>query len=178
MAVLVIMLTTGLGFTNDYRWASRALVYEQQHREESYEAANGYTNKPQMGDPAICYMNLSPLAFDSPYVTHERTMARGSMIVSILLIILGFFSRIIKLYGLFATKIFVRTRKAINSRCRGCLRYLFRKCCDGRPQYSLMRLLCYRPVLAFFLWMQFMFDISSSVLFEVSDAINSESCSR
>ena len=99
MAILVIMLTTGLEFTSDYRWASTAFVYKHQHQEESYEASNSYTNKPQMSDPAICYMTRSPLDFALPYVRHERNLALGSMIFSILLIVLSFLSRVPSLVG-------------------------------------------------------------------------------
>lgn len=129
------------------------------------------------GIPAICHLGVSSRP---PYsiiwsITmwtgksfHSVNLAFWTNVVSIMLILIGFTSRVIRLYRTLSVNIFGHVRLWLSAHVRRILRVIFiwyfRDGCKG----SLKRSLLYRPVLALFLTVRFIIDGWTSVLCEVS----------
>lgn len=129
------------------------------------------------GIPAICHLGVSPRPPDSTSWSsviwssaslHFVNWAFWTNLVSIMLILIGFTSRVIRLYRTLSVNIFGRARLWVSARIRRILRVLFiwssRDGCRG----SLKRSLIYRPLLTLFLTARFIIDGWTSVLCEVS----------
>ncbi|KAJ5546756.1 hypothetical protein N7494_004341 [Penicillium frequentans] len=110
---------------------------------------------------AICY-------FGQPLRMPPHQYDAGAALVSALVIILGFGSRVVKLHRAFSAKVFDRPRSWLSLQARNCLKVILDKCCKGHRTQSLRRSLCYRPLLAAFLTIRFVLDTLTSLLFEVA----------
>lgn len=152
MGVLAILLVVGTSFTGNYEWASvPANLFDT-----SYFFSNDIL--AAVADPAICH--LDPVGGDS--------LQYLSMVLSIIFIVFGFLSRIIKLFKIFSVNIFGRARAWISAGVRHLLRITYSWCCLGRSPKSLKRTLLYRPLLTVFLIVELALDGWSSLLLEVS----------
>ncbi|KAJ5952525.1 uncharacterized protein N7479_010938 [Penicillium vulpinum] len=113
-----------------------------------------------IGSPAICHMGV----FSSSQ-TDDLTF--WSALVSAILTIIAFVSRVIKLYRPLSVGVFSRGRAWLSVRARRILRIVFVWACKERHPHSLRRSICYRPLLAILLTTGLVCDVWSSVLFEV-----------
>ncbi|KAJ5952101.1 uncharacterized protein N7479_010514 [Penicillium vulpinum] len=146
MAVLVIFLTIALSFTGDYYWTSFKILPD-----------TTYFVRNDMIDPAMCHLSFSP----------SSMMAYCGMIISILLIILGFVTRIIKLYKTISIDGWGKARARISMQARHLLSFAFTWCCSSGSRNSLKRTLLYRPLLTTFLVARLFLDGWSSMFLEV-----------
>lgn len=115
-------------------------------------------------DAAICRLGRFP-KLDPSYYQVEGL----AVLVSALVIILGFAARVIKLHRTFSAKVVDRTRSWLSLRARKVLKIIFAYCCKDSKVRDLRRSFFYRPILAAFLTMRFILDILTSLLFEVSN---------
>lgn len=142
MAMLATLLVVGLIFTANYKW----VIHLRNHPNANY--------------PAICYLRatLRGHRSEQPFLT---------MMVSIMLILIGFASRVVKLHRKLSIDIFGRARAWLSDRIRQLLHTVFTWCCRDCSPRSLKRTLCYHPLLAIFLTARFLLDGWASVYFEV-----------
>ncbi|CAG8129941.1 unnamed protein product [Penicillium nalgiovense] len=140
MGGLAIFLIVGLLSTGNREW----------------EANNAWG----LNSPAICHIWVFP---DSP----AGDITFWSVLVSVILIGVAFFSRVIKLHKALSVDVFGRARKWLSIRARRILRIVFDWACKKPHLHSLRRSICYRPLLAVFLTARLVCDGWSSVLFEV-----------
>ncbi|KAJ5886811.1 uncharacterized protein N7473_009485 [Penicillium subrubescens] len=143
-----------------------------------FSTANNWwiSNDYHQGLPAICHLGVSPrppkpgLSWYNRFLSSRKAVnwAFWSNLVSILLNLIGFTSRVIKLYRTLSVNIFGRARLCLSAQVRHILRVMFiwssRNGCKG----SLKRSLIYPPLLALFLTVRFIIDGWTSVLCEVS----------
>ncbi|CDM37467.1 unnamed protein product [Penicillium roqueforti FM164] len=140
--VSTIMLIVGLSFTGNYDWAFNADSSDPDH--------------PTISDPAICYMRARP-AMNSAFF---------SMPFSIILIIFGFASRVINLYGTLSVSV-VRARTSLAGHIRGLLRIVYNWSRASRSPRSLKLTLGYLPLLAIYLTGSVFVDVWDSAAIEV-----------
>ena len=146
MAVLLILLVVALSFTGNYGWVPAG-----------YSSSSRHGGEVAINEPAICHLRSIP----TPNPTY------WSMVFSILLIVIGFVLRIVKLYKAISVNAVGRARGWVSIRCRRLLRIIY-NWCSGSPHKSLKRTLCYRPLLTVFLLARVLFDGWSSMFLEVS----------
>ncbi|KAJ5953116.1 hypothetical protein N7454_000012 [Penicillium verhagenii] len=139
MGILATLLVVGLVFTGNYNWA-----LQMTH------------SVPSITEYAICYLHVIPSQGLGAFIT---------MVASVLLIILAFTSRVVKLHRTLSVGIFGRARAFLSSYTRGRLLLVFNWCSNGSPR-SLKRTLCYYPVFAAFLQFRFFLDFWASMLLE------------
>jgi hypothetical protein len=118
----------------------------------------------EASDAAICRLGRFP-KLDSGFYQAEGL----AVLVSALVIILGFATRVVKLHRTFSAKVVDRTRSWLSLRARKFLKIIFAYCCKDCKVRGLRRSFFYRPILAAFLTMRFILDILTSLLFEVSN---------
>lgn len=164
MACLAIMLIVALSFTSSYDWA---LTYGDDH----YIQPNSSDDLTTIYHPAICHMGMRPynilLGLNEDPHDLEPGIGWFSMIISIMLIVLGFAFRAMKMYKMLYTDTIQSVRSRISIYVRGLLRAVYLWCCPGKHILGLRRGLLYRPLLAVFLLTRLLIDIGSSMLLEV-----------
>lgn len=114
------------------------------------------------GDYAICHLGFSrspAYPLDYPFWT---------MLVSSLVIVIGFVSRVVKLHKTLSINLFGKAKLWINICMRKMLRPIFNWCCEHDYLQGLRRSFVYRPLLSLFLGIQFILDGWASLIFEVS----------
>lgn len=160
MAVLIIMLIFAFVPTANYKWAP-----DQNAKQRG---------EPALADYAICYLRPVQYSTKMGNMTTIST-SQGSVMsvtVSIVLIVVGFISRLFKLHQ----NLSLRVDEQIRGRLSDFIRRFLRKfyiCCDVRNEpRSLKRTLLYRPLLAFFLTARLFLDLWASMLSEVSPSIS------
>jgi hypothetical protein len=132
---------------------------------------------------AICsFKHLRPLPgtnLDYSYSIwgeEDSTLNFMSMIISVLLLGLGFLSRIIRLYQSLAVGVVSKPRRYLSELVRNRLRRYHDKCVKTtdpdvkHPSYA-RTLNVYRPALAVFLAFRFILDLWSSLILEVRTAL-------
>lgn len=118
------------------------------------------TNNPHSTAPAICHFGSAPRMKDTD-------LDSWSVLVSILLIIFGLTSQLIKMQPFLSVKIIGGARSCLSLRLRTFLKVIFKSWCKSGKR-KCVHLLCYRPLLAAFLYARFLLDVWNSLLFEVS----------
>lgn len=142
MGLLATLLAVALGFTGNYSWA-----LDEGHKDERHPRINSYT---------VCHLRVSS-STNSAFV---------SMVLSELLILIGFISRALKMYKGVSVNGIGRVRSFLSSHARRRLLTVYESCETGSP-HSLRRTLYYYPLFALFLESRFLLDFWTSVLFEV-----------
>lgn len=94
-------------------------------------------------------------------------MALWTMLVSVLMIVMAFVSRVVKLHRRLSVDIFGGARAWFSTLVRKMLRTVYVWSGMGNFPRSLKHALCYRPLLAIFLAARFLADGWSSMFFEV-----------
>jgi hypothetical protein len=146
VGALVILLIVGLSFTGNYHWA--------------FDADN--TDHPTLSDPAICYMRARP-GINSAFFSMSR---------SIILIIIGFASRVISLYDTLSVGVIGRARTFVSGHTRRSLRIVYNwSHASGSPR-SLKLTLAYLPLLSVYLTCLVLVDMWDSVINEVRYCIS------
>lgn len=128
---------------------------------------NNRPDKTPPGTYAICLLK-------DPSPFKDYTLSYGSMVVSIILLGLGFLTRVVKLHRSLSLSIVTRSRRLLSEKIRGFLHSLLRQCEDPTrtERYrQTLRLFLYRPALAIFLNMRVTSDLFTSVIFEVSHSL-------
>lgn len=160
MTALAILLTISLSFTGGHTWMYPAEVFPG--GSESYEGITAYYYATlTVIDPAMCHLGSGS----------KSTLTYYGMIFSILLIIFGFVTRIIKLYRAISVNVCGKARAMLSIRARRLLRIVFTWCCSGSSHRSLKRTLFYRPLLTIFLVASLFLDGWSSMLLEVNSSL-------
>jgi hypothetical protein len=95
-----------------------------------------------------------------------------TMVISSLLLSLGFISRAIRLHRVVSVSVIGTARHALSSKVRGLLLWLYTWCNVQAPPQGLRRTLVYRPALAVFLTTQVGLNIFTSMFLEVSGSLN------
>lgn len=114
-------------------------------------------------DYAICHLRFSYSRI-YPYYYHPF----WTMLVSSMLIIIGFVSRVVKLHKTLSINLFGKAKLWIILRMQKMLRPIFNWSCTHGYRHGLRRSLVYRPLLALFLTMHLILDGWTSLMFEVS----------
>lgn len=155
MATLGVLDMVGLGFTGNYHWAFCSDC-DYRHYSQLKESGDDGSMTPAPNDYAICFMSVAP----------SSNGAFASMVVAMLLIILGFCTRVAKLYKPLSVGFFGRFRANFSRECRRLLRrvYIY----SGANRKSNLRWnLLYLPLLSIFLMGRFLLDQWSSLFLEV-----------
>jgi hypothetical protein len=143
MAILLIMLLVAMAPTGNYDW-------------QDYVHGESLPT-PTPSDYAICYLHRSKYADNETF---------ASMILSILLLGLGFASRVIRLHRSLSINI-ERLRRAASGWSRNKLLRAYEKLKVESSPKSLSRTMIYRPLLAIFLALRVGLDAWSSMFVEV-----------
>lgn len=160
MFILVVLLSLAFLPTANYRW--------------QYAPPNG-SGRPAPQDYAICYLRpisrLNDAMDESPtLVPNDHSFSEHAIIamsISVILMSVGFFSRVLKLYQSTATFLSKTVRGKVSTMIRKPLRMIDRSCDGSNFFQNLKRLLVYRPFLALFLTARILVDIWDSMFFEV-----------
>lgn len=140
MGALAVLLLVGLSFTGNYYWEVDASI-----------------PRPGLDDLAMCYLPYTP----------KLNLTLWTMVVSMLIIVCAFASRVVKLHRALSVDIFGRARARLSIHARKVLRCVYVRCDTPGAVANLSRSLCYRPLLAMYLVVRFLFDAWSSLLLEV-----------
>ena len=151
MGILVVMLLVAMVPTGNYNWGSWSDGYNPDSPDE--------TIPPQPTDYAICYFTRSQ---DADVITF------ASMVISVLLIAIGFLSRVVRLHKRLSVDLVGNVRRSISESLRKKLQTVYSWCDVENSPNSLKRLLVYRPLLAVFLSLRVVLDAWSSMFLEVS----------
>ena len=143
MGILVVLLITALIPTGDYSWPN----------------GFGYEH-PLPSDYAICYFGRRK--------NSDFYLTFTSMILSVLLIGLGFIFRVIRLYKLLSVDLVGKAKQKTSKMLRKCLRRLFKMCAVQKYPGGLRHLFIYRPAFAIFIMLRVVWDAWSSMFVEVS----------
>lgn len=134
VTLLVAIIPTGNYYWTTYPWAP------------CFSPSCSWASDPSRltpSDYAICYFTPIPSPpSSSSYYEASFHEARLSMIISVLLLGLGFAFRIVKLYKSLSVFFAGRTRKAVSERVRHLLRKLYDRCNVQASPRSLRRTLC------------------------------------
>ncbi|KAJ5929321.1 hypothetical protein N7454_007169 [Penicillium verhagenii] len=155
MAALAVLDMVGLVFTGNYHWA---FCSDCDYRDYSQLKKSGDAGSmtPAPNDYAICFMSVAP----------SSNGAFASMVVAMLLIILGFCTRVAKLYKPLSVGFFGRFRADLSRKCRRLLRRVY--VYSGADRKSNLRWnLLYLPLLSIFFMGRFLLDQWSSLFLEV-----------
>lgn len=155
MAIMLVLLLAGLAPTANYNWKTDDFSFP--YKKDWNETLS--VSYPTPADHAKCYWGI-----------HVRWKFESVplMIVSILLLGLGFLTRVVRLHNSLSKRFTVRARAFVSNNFRKVLRCLLKSVGDGRQLSSLMRLLLYRPLLSVFLILRVLADMWSSMFIEVS----------
>ncbi|KAJ5513115.1 hypothetical protein N7463_002667 [Penicillium fimorum] len=143
VGVLATMLIVGLSFTGNYRWA-----FDEDNDDHDHPTV--------IGDPATCHMHARP----------GMNSAFFSMPLSIILIIVGFASRVINLYDTTSRGV-VRARTFLAGPIRRLLRIVYNWSRASRSPRSLKLTLCYLPLLSVYITGLVFVDVWDSAIIEV-----------
>ncbi|KAJ6012353.1 hypothetical protein N7522_002708 [Penicillium canescens] len=113
-----------------------------------------YSRSP---DYAKCYLAIRP----------SSDLALWSMNLSVLIIIIGFFSRVVKLHKALSVTLWGGLRTRMSVQARSMLRVVYNWCSTSGPVQGLRFSLVYRPLFAVFLVARFGLDVWSSMFAEV-----------
>lgn len=158
MGVMAVLQIIGLVFTGNYQWSS---AQDDLYSTGITGTAIGHdpvtVSKTRLNDFAICNLNVH--ASNGPSFI--------SMIVSLSLVVLGYFGRIVKVHKRLSVDVVWKIRAWLSEKAQKPLQSITRSCMTAAPR-ALKRTLVYHPFLAAFLTGRFLLDVWSSVLMEVS----------
>ena len=148
MAVIIVMLVTAIVPTGNFNWFG--------------DSFNDTTSQQQLQPPpgshAICFYR---------YPVPESSEAYPSMVISTLLLILGFLNRNFKFHKRLSIDLALYLRSRLSDFVRKYLRRIYTWCDVQTTPHSLSRLLIYRPLLTIFLVSRVSLDLWSSMFLEV-----------
>lgn len=144
MGILVIMLFVALIPSGAYNWSTRG---------SSNDA------DPGPADYAICYLTQ---------FGHSEPMTLGSMILSVLVVSLGYLSRVTRLHKILAIDGLAKARHKGSLHARALLKRVYTWSDAGTSTKRLAKLILYRPLLGVFLVFRVIIDAWSSMFVEVS----------
>ncbi|KAK5037954.1 hypothetical protein LTS07_001421 [Exophiala sideris] len=153
MGLFVVMLLVAMIPTGNYEW------FPGYYGMPIPEELDGPGPRPS--DYAICH-------FGEEKDTDK--LAYTSMVISILLVVFGFLSRVVRLHKTISVQLVAEARKYVSARVRNWLQKVYDWCDIETSPAGLKRLLIYRPLLALFLCGRALSDAWSSMFFEVSYA--------
>lgn len=160
MAALAILELIGLGPTGNYQWA---FCSNCQHLSNLFSLPKGSdvddrNATPAPNDYAICFMSITP----------TTNGAFPSMVVSIMLILFGFGTRVTKLYKPLSVGVFGRLRACLSRGCRRLLRHVYIYSSSGPNKKKTLRWnFLYLPLLSIFLMGRLLLDQWCSLYLEV-----------
>lgn len=163
MSVLVLMLVVALYPTGDYGWDDIESYQAYASENVTRTLTQHGLKAPQPGDYAICY-----LWKDTPNGGWRERDAHAQMLISVLLVVLGFVVRIVRTHKVLSVDVVQKTRKRVSDRVLRRLRRVYTWCDPEHSPHSLWRSFMYRPLLASFLITRVCVEALSSMFFEVS----------
>jgi len=155
MFIIVVMLVVALVPTGYFNWL--------------YPSGIHITLQPPPSSYAICFYGKRPpgsSGYGQPMVPNSYI----SMIISSLLLLLGFTTRVIRLHKTLSIDFVLRMRSFLSGIARKGLRRVHSWCRVQASPRSLQRSLIYHPLLGVFLMLRVSLDVYSSMLMEVSNA--------
>jgi hypothetical protein len=144
MAVIIVMLVTAIVPTGNFNWFGDATDLQQL--------------QPPPSSYAICFYGLSVPTSSEAY---------PSMVISTLLLVLGFLNRVVRLHKRLSIDLALYLRSCLSDFVRKHLRRIYAWCDVQTTPRSLSRLLVYRPLLTIFLVFRVSLDLWSSMFLEV-----------
>lgn len=112
-------------------------------------------------DYAKCFLAIHPAS----------DLALWSMILSVLIIVLGFLSRVVKLHKALSLTVLGNLRVRVSARSRNMLHAVYNWCVSSGPMQEFRIALIYRPLFALFLVIRFSLDAWSSMFVEVRSSL-------
>jgi hypothetical protein len=145
MGLMLVMLLVALIPTGGYNWT------------DIYYSGEGYpTPKPR--DYAICYLR--------PPDDGDR-LTFSTMVISVVLLALGFVYRVIRLHKSLSVFVVGRARKVCSGIARHFLRLIYSRMDMETSGLTFNRIFLYRPLLASFLTIRALLDLWNSMFIEV-----------
>jgi hypothetical protein len=152
MAILVILLIAAMVPSGNYQW-------------DPLQPSAGFDDStteagivPQPADYAICYFK---------HLRKVDSVTFASMVLSVLLVGLGFLSRAARLHKSVSVDVIARARHAASDNTKAILRKVYQWSDAEHTPNGLKRLFVYRPLLALFLVCRVTLDAWSSMFVEV-----------
>jgi hypothetical protein len=152
MFIIIIMLVIALVPTGSFDWFRGSSTDEPMPPPSSY---------------AICFFGQQPPKPSG--FEHSLPNSYLSMILSSLLLLLGFLTRVIRLYKTLSVEYILRLRSLLSKIARHGLRLVYAWCQAQPSSKSLRRSLIYHPLLAGFFMLRVSLDVYSSMFMEVSN---------
>ncbi|KAJ5156839.1 hypothetical protein N7492_009642 [Penicillium capsulatum] len=157
MLVLIIMLVFALIPTVNYQWVQRS------------DSSSAFV--PGLADYAWCYLNptnhhLNPGHTGTQYQYTKQAVF--AVVLSILLLVLGFMARLFKLHRNASLGLNEKIRGNLSHYLRNWLRRLYNWLDIQGSSRNLKRTMLYRPLLALFLTGRISLDLASSMFFELT----------
>jgi hypothetical protein len=145
MGLMLAMLLVAMIPTGAYNWT------------DLYYSGDGYPT-PEPSDYAICY--LRPAGNDDQ-------LTFSTMVISVILLALGFIHRVIRMHESLSVSIVGRARDFCSEKARQLLRRSYDQMRLETSGLTFKRLLLYRPLLALFFTARALLDLWNSMLMEV-----------
>ncbi|KAK5996515.1 hypothetical protein PT974_01850 [Cladobotryum mycophilum] len=142
MGLVAVLLVVAMFPTNDFLWMNPTKTNTEQ----------------QPSDYAICSFHR---------IREPDIDLLSSFVTSFLLIVLGFFSRVVKLHKILSVSIFGRARAAVSTWMRRWILKGYKKLHIGDSTTSLRRAIIYQPLFALFLLVRLALDFWTSMFIEV-----------
>lgn len=148
MGLMLSMLLVAMVPTGGYNWSDTSLP-------------------PAPYDHAVCYLrpNFYYTTVQAP--TNDVAMTFWTMVISIVLLTLGFIYRIIRLHRSLSVSVVGRARTACSKKARCFLRLVYTKTNMETSGLTFKRTFLYRPLLALFLTARAILDLWNSMFVEV-----------
>jgi hypothetical protein len=145
MGIMLSMLLVAMVPTGGYNWTG------------FYYSGDGYPI-PAPSDYAICYFQP---------VVNDEELTFTTMVLSVILLTLGFIYRVIRLHRSLSVFILGRVRTVCSEKARACLRQTYTKLGLETSGITLRRMFLYRPLLGLFLTARALLDLWNSMFIEV-----------
>jgi hypothetical protein len=145
MFLMLVMLLVAMIPTGAYNWT------------DFYYSGDGYPT-PAPSDYAICYLRPDG---------NDDQLTFATMVISVILLALGFIYRVIRMHESLSVTIVGRAREFCSEKARYVLRRIYTKSGMETSGLTLNRFLFYRPILALFFTGRALLDLWNSMLMEV-----------
>jgi hypothetical protein len=145
MGLMLLMLLVAMVPTGGYDWPI------------SYYGSNRFPN-PTPSDYAICYFRPAQ---------NDNQLTFSTMVLSVVLLTLGFVYRVIRLHRSLSVSVLGRVRTICSETVRDCLRRIYTGLGMKTSGLTLKRMFLYRPLLALFLTARGLLDLWNSMFIEV-----------
>lgn len=145
MFLMLVMLLVAMIPTGAYNWT------------DFYYSGDGYPT-PAPSDYAICYLRPDG---------HDDQLTFATMVISVILLALGFIYRVIRMHESLSVTIVGRAREFCSEKARHVLRRIYTNSGMETSGLTMKRLFLWRPLLALFFTGRALLDLWNSMFMEV-----------